>query len=199
MNDSSVCQGDVLSLSCSADGNPAVEVYQLFENDVLVSRSNRSPLVWSKTASAGGVFVYRCVADNFVGTAIATTNVTVNGKIVFNFLRILILRLINLFSFLYKILNNTLNFLSLTVRPVIQTLDNITAVEGENWNLTCSVKGSPVPSLSWIEVRNGSRTDGNVRELINIRRSDAGEYKCEASNLCGNDVKITFLIVNCKG
>ena len=61
------------------------------------------------------------------------------------------------------------------------------------------VKGSPVPSLSWIEVRNGSRTDGNVRELINIRRSDAGEYKCEASNLCGNDVKITFLIVNCKG
>ena len=84
VNDSSVCQGDVFSLSCSADGNPAVEVYQLFENDVLVSRSSRSPLVWSKTASTGGVFAYRCVADNFVGTASATTNVTVNGKKIFN-------------------------------------------------------------------------------------------------------------------
>ena len=80
VNDSSICQGDVFRLSCSADGNPAVKVYQLFENDVLVSRSNRSPLVWSKTASTGGVFVYRCVADNFVGTAVATTTVTVNGK-----------------------------------------------------------------------------------------------------------------------
>jgi len=57
-----------------------VEVYQLFENDVLVSRSNRSSLVWSKTASTGGVFVYRCVAENSVGAASATTTVTVNGK-----------------------------------------------------------------------------------------------------------------------
>ena len=80
VNDSSVCQGDVFSLSCSADGNPAVEVYQLFENDVLVSRSSRSPLVWSKTATTGGVFAYRCVADNSVGRANATTTVTVNGK-----------------------------------------------------------------------------------------------------------------------
>ena len=69
-----------------------MEVYQLFENDVLVSRSSRGPLVWSKTASAGGVFAYKCVADNFVGTASATTNVTVNGKIFFY--SILILRLI---------------------------------------------------------------------------------------------------------
>ena len=94
VNDSSVCQGDVLSLSCSADGNPAVEVYQLFENDVLVSRSSRSPLVWRKAASTGGVFAYRCVADNFVGTASATTNVTVNGKIIFN-----LCILVNCFTF----------------------------------------------------------------------------------------------------
>lgn len=80
VNDSSFCQGDVFSLSCSTDRKPAAEEYQLFENDVLVSRSSSSPLIWTKTALAGGEFVYRCVAENSAGTANATTTVTVNGK-----------------------------------------------------------------------------------------------------------------------
>ena len=80
VNDSSFCQGDVFSLSCSTDRKPAVEEYQLFENDVLVNRSSSSPLILTKTASTGGEFVYRCVAENAAGTANATTTVTVNGK-----------------------------------------------------------------------------------------------------------------------
>ena len=80
VNDSSFCQGDVFSLSCSTDRKPAVEEYQLFENDVLVSRSSSSPLTWTKTASAGGEFVYRCVAENSAGTANATRTIIVNGK-----------------------------------------------------------------------------------------------------------------------
>ena len=55
-----------------------------------------------------------------------------------------------------------------------------------------------MPSVSWTEVKTGSRTEGNVLALINIRRSDTGEYICVASNFCGNDTKSTFLIVNCK-
>ena len=80
VNDSSFCQGDVFSLSCSTDRKPAVEEYQLFENDVLVSRSSSSPLIWTKTASTGGEFVYRCVAENAAGTANATRTIIVNGK-----------------------------------------------------------------------------------------------------------------------
>lgn len=80
----------------------------------------------------------------------------------------------------------------------IKTANNITAVEGEDWNLICDVTGSPKPSVSWEDVKTGSRTEGDVRELINIHRSDAGEYKCEASNLCGMDIVSTFLIVHCK-
>ena len=83
-------------------------------------------------------------------------------------------------------------------RSTIRALNNITAVEGENWILTCGVTGNPAPSVSWTEVRTGSRTEGNIRELFNIRRNDAGEYKCEASSLCENDIKSTFLIVHCK-
>ena len=55
-----------------------------------------------------------------------------------------------------------------------------------------------MPSVSWEDVKTGSRTEGDVRELINIHRSDAGEYKCEASNFCGMDIVSTFLIVHCK-
>ena len=78
MSDSSICQGDVFNISCSADGNPAVHTYFLFGNDTLLNTSGSS--VVTRTASAAGVLVYRCEANNTVGTAYATTNVTVNGK-----------------------------------------------------------------------------------------------------------------------
>ena len=81
---------------------------------------------------------------------------------------------------------------------IIKTVNNITAVEGEDCNLICGVTGRPKPSVSWEDVKTGSHTEGGVRELINIHRSDAGEYKCEASNLCGMDIVSTFLIVHCK-
>ena len=81
---------------------------------------------------------------------------------------------------------------------MIQALINITVIEGENSSLTCHVSGTPMPSVSWTEVRTGDRTDGEILVLVNVSKSDAGEYKCEASNFCGNDSKSTFVIVNCK-
>ena len=81
---------------------------------------------------------------------------------------------------------------------VMQAAINITVIEGENSTLACHVSGTPMPSVSWTEVRTGDRTEGNVRSLINVSRGDAGEYKCEARNFCGNDSKSTFVIVNCK-
>ena len=93
---------------------------------------------------------------------------------------------------------NHLYFLFDIERSVIQALTNITVIEGENSTLTCHVSGTPMPSVSWTEVSTGHRTEGNNRVLVNVSRSDAGEYKCEASNFCGNDSKSTFVIVNCK-
>ena len=81
---------------------------------------------------------------------------------------------------------------------MIEALTNITVIEGENSTLTCHVTGTPMPSVSWTKVRTGDRTEGNIRSLLNVSRNDAGEYKCEANNFCGNDSKNTFLIVNCK-
>ena len=76
-----VCKDEVINFTCSVDGNPAVHTYQLFENESLVSNGSNSDGMWSRTMSTGGVFVYKCVAINSVGTQQSeNVTVTVNGK-----------------------------------------------------------------------------------------------------------------------
>ena len=71
-------------------------------------------------------------------------------------------------------------------------------VEGENRTLTCNVSGSPMPTVTWTEVSSSSQSKGVVLHLTNISRNNAGEYKCEATNDCGNSSASTFLTVLCK-
>ena len=75
---------------------------------------------------------------------------------------------------------------------------NITLIEGDNGTLTCNVSGSPVPTVTWTEVSSYSQSSGVMRYLTNISRNNAGEYKCEATNDCGNSSASTFLTVLCK-
>ena len=81
VNDSVVCKGDVISITCSADGKPAVHTYQLFENEIPVNDGNISAGVWMRKDLKGGDFSYRCVANNTVGTTEKTVNVTVKGTV----------------------------------------------------------------------------------------------------------------------
>ena len=79
-NETRVCQNAAVSFTCSADGNPAERTYQLYENDTLVSDGSSSG-VWSRGLSTGGMFIYKCVANNSLGTAESmSVFVTVNGK-----------------------------------------------------------------------------------------------------------------------
>lgn len=71
-------------------------------------------------------------------------------------------------------------------------------IEGENRTLTCNASGSPVLTVTWTGVSNGSQSNGIVHHLTNISRNDAGEYKCEAVNDCGSSFASTILIVLCK-
>jgi len=79
VKDSNICEGDVISINCSADGKPSVHTYQLLENDVQVPDSYTAG-VWNRTIAARGKFVYRCVANNTVGTSDKNVTVTVNGN-----------------------------------------------------------------------------------------------------------------------
>ena len=79
VNDSNICKGDIISVTCSADGKPDVHTYQLFENDTPVPDSDTAG-VWQRTMSAQGSFTYRCVANNTVGKREKNVTVTVNGN-----------------------------------------------------------------------------------------------------------------------
>ena len=81
VNDSVVCKGDVISITCSAAGKPAVHTYQLFENETPVNDENISAGVWIRKDLKEGDFSYRCVANNTVGTTEKTVNVTVKGTV----------------------------------------------------------------------------------------------------------------------
>ena len=81
VNDSVVCIGDVISITCSANSKPAVPTYQLFENEIPVNDGNSSAGVWIRKDLKEGDFSYRCVANNTVGTAEKTVNVTVKGTV----------------------------------------------------------------------------------------------------------------------
>ena len=76
-----VCAEYILSFICSADANPAVDRYALFENGSVVNTSSLG--VWSITMSTAGQFVYRCEANNSVGFAKSTDiSVSVGGELI---------------------------------------------------------------------------------------------------------------------
>ena len=84
------------------------------------------------------------------------------------------------------------------VASKVYPLKDISVIEGENRTLTCNVSGSPVLTVTWTEVSSSSHSKGVMRYLTNISRYDAGEYKCEATNDCGNSSASIFLAVHCK-
>ena len=76
--DSKTCQEETIRINCSADAVPSVTSYELFENDSVIMGTSG---MWSRTLSSGGVFVYKCVANNSLGsTESESVTVTVHGK-----------------------------------------------------------------------------------------------------------------------
>ena len=72
---------------------------------------------------------------------------------------------------------------------------NIT--EGVNVTLSCQVSGVPAPTVSWIKP-DGQRHNEKTLQVTHINRTQAGEYKCEARNECGNATNTATIDVQCK-
>ena len=79
----------------------------------------------------------------------------------------------------------------------VQPLQNETITEGGNLNLSCNVSGSPSPVVSWVRISTGERFF-SVLQLRNVSRSEAKDYRCEASNECGNASEAQNIDVQCK-
>ena len=79
----------------------------------------------------------------------------------------------------------------------VQPLQNETITEGGNLNLSCNVSGSPSPVVSWVRISTGERFV-SVLQLRNVSRNEARDYRCEASNECGNASEAQNIDVQCK-
>ena len=79
------CQNDVLKLTCLVgDANPEVTSYHLFRNGTDVGESNTR--MWVETQSNSGLSMYKCVANNSVGSSESpSVSITVNGNPEFRF------------------------------------------------------------------------------------------------------------------
>ena len=84
VNDSNICKGDIISITCSADGKPSVHTYQLLENHGQVPDSEIAG-VWKRLMSTQGNVTYRCVANNTVGTEDEIVTITIDGNWYFFF------------------------------------------------------------------------------------------------------------------
>ena len=62
---SKVCTGVVINFSCTAEANPRVHTYLLFENDIAIKNLG-IPGTWQKSMENAGHFVFRCEANNFI-------------------------------------------------------------------------------------------------------------------------------------
>ena len=80
----------------------------------------------------------------------------------------------------------------------IQPIEDQVFIESHNTSLSCNASGTPQPTVFWINVASGQRTNSSVLEFTNINRSEAGEYRCEASNECGNASEAVNITVQCK-
>ena len=88
---------------------------------------------------------------------------------------------------------------SFTVPSSIQLTQNETITEeGENVTVSCNASGTPPLVVAWIKVDSGKRFDGSELVLTHINRTQAGEYRCEASNECGIASETATIEVQCK-
>ena len=80
----------------------------------------------------------------------------------------------------------------------IQPVQNRTITKGNNITLPCTATGIPPPMVSWVKVSSGQRVYSNLLVVTNASRNEAGEYRCEVSNECGNASETITIDVQCK-
>jgi len=79
--------------------------------------------------------------------------------------------------------------------------EKLTVNEGRSASFQCLVTGNPEPAVAWSRVNSQSvlgqsAVSGGILRLQNVKESDAGIYRCSASNILGNAQDDTQLEVN---
>ena len=75
------CAGMKVNFTCTSDANPAVDKYKLYENNEMFWNIDRSG-VWIIALNMPGQVIYRCEANNSVGSGRSgDTNLAVEGEV----------------------------------------------------------------------------------------------------------------------
>ena len=77
----------------------------------------------------------------------------------------------------------------------------LTVNEGSSASFQCSVTGNPKPAVAWSRANSQTVFSQSVvslelLSLRNVKGSDAGIYRCSATNILGNAHEDTQLVVN---
>ena len=80
----------------------------------------------------------------------------------------------------------------------IQPIEKQTVMEGDDLTVVCNASGIPAPMVTWIKVGGDMTINRSELVFTNISRTQAGEYRCEASNECGNASETARIFVQCK-
>ena len=80
----------------------------------------------------------------------------------------------------------------------IQPIEKQTIMEGRNLTVVCNASGIPAPMVTWIKVGGDMTINRSELVFTNISITQAGEYRCDASNECGNASEVARIEVQCK-
>ena len=89
-------------------------------------------------------------------------------------------------------------FIFTATAPTVKQAENKIAVEGTDVEIYCNVTGNPDPTVIWRNVKTGEIIEGNLLNITNITKAQAGEYRCTANNTCGVDSTMVNIDVQCK-
>ncbi|XP_026936187.1 igLON family member 5 [Sagmatias obliquidens] len=65
---------------------------------------------------------------------------------------------------------------------IVNISSPVTVNEGSNVNLLCLAVGRPEPTVTWRQLRDGFTSEGEILEIYDIQRGQAGEYECVTHN-----------------
>ena len=81
---------------------------------------------------------------------------------------------------------------------IVTQEENKIAREGDNVVVYCNVTGIPDPTVLWKNWKTGEIIEGNLLNITNITKAQAGKYKCIANNTCGVASTMGYIDVQCK-
>ncbi|KAM9299638.1 igLON family member 5 [Gastrophryne carolinensis] len=170
------CQGDNVTLSCSID-DQVTRVAWLNRSNILYAGNDK----WSIDSRV------RLLNYNKTEFSIVITNLDVADE--------------GLYTCSYQTQDKphtTQAYLIVQVpAKIVNISSSITVNEGSNINLMCLAVGKPEPTVTWRQLRDGFSSEGELLEITEINRQQAGEYECITSNgVSSPDSKKVMITVN---